>query len=250
MKSDILNNRLKNYDITYRDIINEVQHVNKSIKDFTVFIYCSHMENLGTINSDFDVYVVYKQKSKNIIPKVEVEIKEVTFDIEFKFEEEIDNIIYRLNGENSLYLIEAKLITRLLIAEVIHNSTYGNLIKSRLDKNLIIDNARKMYNLRIHIIRDDFADFYNSKDYDSALILVREMVQESVGMLNLNNGNLNFKPKWYTKIFLNNNGYREDLLKRYKNLYLYPKIDKNDIKNYVEQLLDLSDDMLSYSFFD
>ena len=107
-----------------------------------------------------------------------------------------------------------------------------------------------MYEISIHSIKDDFVDFYNSGDYETALVLVRELVFESIGLLNLNNGNYNFKPKWYNRIFLKNNGYKEDLLTRYLELYLYPNFEQRDTKKYIDQLLCLAQDIYNYNYFD
>lgn len=249
MNLSILEERLKKYNITYFDIENEIKKINKEFKKYAIFIYCSQMENLGTENSDFDVYVIFDDNIE-VLKKVEFLLNNVAFDVEFISEKNINSLINLIENDNIIDLFDAKLLTRILKSELIYNPLYGNTIKSLLNINKILVSAKKMYEISIHSIKDDFVDFYNSGDYETALVLVRELVFESIGLLNLNNGNYNFKPKWYNRIFLKNNGYKEDLLTRYLELYLYPNFEQRDTKKYIDQLLCLAQDIYNYNYFD
>ena len=100
------------------------------------------MENLGTENSDFDVYVIFDDNIE-VLKKVEFLLNNVAFDVEFISEKNINSLINLIENDNIIDLFDAKLLTRILKSELIYNPLYGNTIKSLLNINKILVSAKK-----------------------------------------------------------------------------------------------------------
>lgn len=245
-----LEERLNSLNITIEEI-NEKIHADFNNTDiYSILIYSSNMEGLGNKYSDFDLYVLFKESS--IMPQTvkEITIKGITLDIEYIPTDVVLSLNNRLKDKyEKIEIGEIKLLHRIRVSEIIFNENYIKEIKQSIPERAIAKNLIDAF-VRYNVTdKDDFFKFYKSGDYESSLPLARNIVQNSVAILNVKHGYMNVKTKWITRIFLRNNGYNEEFLEKYERLYLYPNINREELKNHLVDLIDFSNELMSEDLF-
>ncbi|MDF2880062.1 MAG: hypothetical protein K0R54_619 [Clostridiaceae bacterium] len=243
-------NRLIEIDLNISDILSAISLDKLNTKSYSIFLYCSQIDNLGNKDSDFDIYILY-DNLYNGTKKISLNIKNIELDVEFWAESDILLLMEKLKSNYYVSDINnLKLLQRLITSNIIYNEKYGNYIKNLIDKKIIYDIALKEFKAEVISNIHDCLSFYKAQDYESAIILANYLIQSSISVLNANNGNLNLKPKWATRIFLNNGGYKQDFLERYIKYCIYPNINKDNISTYIIEILNLAEEMISESMFD
>lgn len=251
-----IKNRLKECNFTINNILD---NLNKYLhKNSSVFLYCSQIENLGTKESDFDIYVIGETKpnlnitkNNNRASSTILYINNVSLDVEFWDFDSFNALVKKVNIDNKdkVQLEELKILHRILISEIIYNKPLGEQLKSKINYSDILDILYNFYVIKTTASIDDAIKLYNSKLYISALITARQALQYAIASINVKNGFPNVKEKWFSKIFIDNKGFKNNYLERYLNLTIYSKIEPSNISNYVEETIILAQDIISNSIF-
>lgn len=247
----ILKSRLQECDIEISDIISAIENFHKN--DVTV-IYTSHLEGLGTNDSDFDIYVISEEVKKlswckdNGKFKVQNKlIKDKCFDIEYWKIEDVEEIIENSNKADIANLLpdSLKLIQRLFIGEKISNNKTTNELVKKVKESKFENQVVKMYLLYANSALEDSINLFNGKEYFSALKSARDSLDNSIAALNARNGFPNLKPKWIPKIFIKNKGYGQENLDRYLKLQFFSSINNENIGTHIKEMLEFSQNILS-----
>lgn len=247
----VLVDRLSECNLSADNILKEIA---KSGTEQAIFVYISHLENLGTKDSDFDIYVLsenipdaeFAREEQNC--KVQIAIlKGKMLDIEYWSIGYIDKLIENISkfNDSNITIEEIKLIHRLKIAEIIGGDRIGNEIKSRIQNSNLSGIVQKKYLLIANSELQDAIALYNSKEYVCALNITRIALENAIGALNAKNGITNLKNKWISKTFMNNRGYDEKLLNKYLKYQVYCNINENNLGFFVEDMIEFTQDIIS-----
>lgn len=219
-----------------------------------VFIYTSQLENLGTKDSDFDIYVLTEtmpsDESMRDEPNKKVQIAIVNgnmLDIEYWDIKFVYTLIDKISSQsyNKVSSDELKLIHRLKIAEVISGYETGSSVKALIQNSSLKELVVKSYLLSANSELQDAITLYESQEYICALHCGRIALENAIGALNAKNGFTNLKNKWISKIFINNKGYNEELLKKYLQYQVYCNINSSNVEDFVENMLEFTQNIIS-----
>lgn len=249
--NNILIDRLNECNITKTDILSNIK---KTKHKQSIFVYTSHLEGLGTKDSDFDIYVLSESmpdiKFSRDYDHYKVHIttvKDMLLDVEYWNISDVYNLIDDINNLNytKLDMEELKLIHRLRVGEIISELEIGMQIKTLIENSKLREHVLKLYVLYANSELEDAINMYNSREYICALKCARNSLENAIGALNAKNGISNLKPKWIPKIFLNNNGYNEEILNKYLKYQIYSNVDKGSIDSFVEEIIEFIQNILS-----
>lgn len=247
----ILVNRFNECNLTPSDILSKI--ISCDDKQ-AVFVYASQLENLGTKDSDFDVYVLSQNMPNDEFMrsvqnyKIQTELLNgKLLDIEYWDITIVYELINTINEPSykKLSSDELKLIHRLKIAEVINENEIGNKIKLLIQNSNLKDLVVKQYLLVSNSQLQDAIALYDSQEYISALNCARFALENAIGALNAKNGFTNLKNKWISKIFINNNGYDKELLNKYLHYQVYCNVNSSNIESFVENILEFTQNIIS-----
>lgn len=221
-----------------------------------VFAYISRLEGLGNNSSDIDIYVisdevpgreVANENEKTFIDVVD--LGRTSLDIEYWSTKKADDLIDALNIKNyeKVGMDELKFLHRLSIGVNIYEDKLTQAYRDRINKVNIQECLYLIYRKGAVNLMDDAIKLFYAEDYVTALSIARAALEQSLAVSNTTHGKLNMKRKWVPKIFVDNNGYNEGILERYMNLQVYCNITKENISQYVEGIIELTQDILSKS---
>lgn len=248
----ILIERLNECNLTTLDILSKITNYSD---EQTIFIYISQLENLGTKDSDFDVYVLSENTPNDEFMRNEQNYKVQIallngklLDIEYWDIKVVYDLINAINSSNyeKLSLDSLKLIHRLKIAEVVNENEIGNKVKNMIQSSNLKDLVIKHYLLSASSELQDAIALYSSQEYISALNCARFALENAIGALNAKYGFTNLKAKWISKIFINNDGYEKELLNKYLQYQVYCNINNTNIESFVEDILELTQNIISH----
>lgn len=247
----ILLERFNDFKISCNDILSSIY---TDDNNEPIFVYDSHLEGLGTKDSDLDIYVLvndwcdmeYHREYDNFKVKV-VYVNNMALDIEYWRVEYVKDLIDRINNSNNVQISddELKLLLRLRVGQIINDSAFGFEIKELIDKSKLQLNILKRYSLYANSALEDALNLYNSNEYICSLKCARDALENAIGALNAKHNNINLNPKWIPKIFINNNGYDEKLLDKYLKLQVFTNIEESNISSIVENIIEFSQDIIS-----
>ncbi|MBZ9618257.1 hypothetical protein [Clostridium estertheticum] len=249
--NEILYDRFNKCNITTSDILNKIT---SSDSKQVVFIYTSQLEDLGTKDSDFDVYVLSESMPNGEFVRSEQGYKvQITLlngkllDVEYWDIKVVFNLISTINSLNNTILSsdELKLIHRLKIAEVVTENETGNKIQILIQNSSLKKHVIKHYLLYANSKLQDAIALYDSQQYISALNCARFSLEQAIGALNAKNGFTNLKSKWISKIFINNNGYDKELLNKYLQYQVYCNVNSGNIETFVENILEFTQNIIT-----
>lgn len=247
----IFKNRLFECNIDENDIVLAIEDLDKND---AIVIYTSHLEGLGTKDSDFDIYVI-SDRDKNLswfrdngVFKVQNKlIKNKYFDIEYWKLDDIEKIIQKNNSEDigSLSIDSLKLIQRLFIGVKINNTEMTNKLIEKLEESNFKKQVIKLYTVYANSDLEDAINLFNSKEYPCALKCARDALDNAIAALNAKNNFPNLKSKWIPKIFINNKGYTKKNLETYLRLQIMTSINNDNIHDHIEEMLEFTQNILS-----
>lgn len=253
--NSVLLDFLKERNISITEVINSVIKVkNKQL----IFAYISRMEGLGNKGSDVDLYVISDEVPKNQMledsSKVFIDVVELgntDLDIEYWSTEQVNDLINCLNSKNykSIGMEELKFLYRLTIGAIINEAELAKEFRNKINKSNIQERLYSLYRTGTINQMDDAIKLFYAEDYISALSIARAALDQSLAVINTANGKINMKRKWMSKIFIANNGYKGDLLERYLKLQVYCSINEANISQYVEDIIELTQEILTKSSF-
>jgi len=246
--------RLNETHTTIDEILEIVKtQVNRkySFNILTIKIYSSVLEGLGSLKSDFDIYVIVEDsdKSSMINHVIESYKGEIPFDIEIYSNTRFLQLVEESNNIKQEKLLTLKMITKFLKAESIFAHEVAHKYDSLINIEKIKIIAEDFFYQGTLNLKDDSIYMFDMGDYESALILGREALQQAIAYLNIVKGNLNFKRKWIYRLFVNNRGYETGFLEKYRDLCLYNTVNERNVKNYVSDMHNFIQDILSYVIF-
>jgi len=212
MKQELIE-RLSKNEIQLNDILSEVELNSNCI----VVIYTSHLNGLGSDESDFDVYVVFEDSNQmsTISRKVAVVIKGIEIDIEYYVINEISEFLESnrtdIGATNFL-----SFLLRLMTGEIIYNS-FSNIVN--FQKLVDVDRMEKMgietFWLSSLGIYDDALKMYNQSDYVSGIVLARNALNYITMAINIINKDYVFKQKWAYRLLKRTLGEDHEYVKKY-----------------------------------
>jgi len=160
---------------------------------------------------------------------------------------DVDRLIESINDltYKNKKIEELKFIHRLRKSIIVNHEELGNSLKKRIEKSSFVEVVTKYYAVQSNSHLQDAINMYNSERYACAMSCATMSLEHAIGALNSKNGNTNLKLKWLPKIFIDNAGYESDFLDRYLELQLYTNVNEQNIASFVEEKLELVQDVLS-----
>ncbi len=245
----ILKNRLNDCKIDAEEIVSHIK--SKEIQLLDIYIYTSHLEGLGTKSSDFDIYVIGKEFKNLGVLKYEkgvytenIIINDTLIDIEYRELQEFKNVISRINNMSlEIDLNELKFLDKL--SKGISLFSQGENLKNNIDKNKILKRVEQYYTVQANSYFRDAMALYYENEYTGAIFCARNALEHAIGILNAKNGISNVKYKWISKLFLNNEDIELSYINRYLNTQIYVDVNKDNISNYIEEMLELVQEIIS-----
>jgi hypothetical protein len=248
--SEILERRLNECDLKVSDILKSIIDLDSQS---AVFIYTSHLEGLGTNDSDFDIYVLddkqrdsgFQRTYKN--SKVQIAILNgKMLDIEYWHNNDIQRLINNINDSKNqgFDIEELKLLHRLKTGVVVNGFELATMIKTFINKSKLQEKIMLFY---ITFAKSELVDaisMYNAGELLCAWRCVRISLDYAIGALNAKHGNTNLKMKWIPKIFEFNHGYENILYNKFYELYVYSDINEENLSLKTEELIEFVQDIL------
>ena len=224
----------------------ELSDIEKSIiipsEKYGGFIYTSHLENLGTTNSDFDIYVISNSKIES--PKIlnhskfglqQCFIKNNLLDIEYWTLESIFSLLQKINSDDySIDVSELKF-------------DFCSNIQSKIVTSKLLEQVKSFYKVQAISFLEDAVYMFDAGYYSNASSCIYKALDNAIGLVNARNGKTNLKGKWISKLFLDNPSIEDEIKDNYLRLQLYPHVTKNNIKNYLEEKIEFVQDLLAVS---
>lgn len=251
---------LEKRNISYNEIFNSVKFGSKD-KSKTIIGYCSKLDGLGNEFSDIDLYILdhefekrdYLLSYQNCTGVEVINVKGISLDIEYWTYGEILKIITEFQSLTRGTEVNEdilKLVLRLKFGVVIANS----------EKMNEINNALKLVDLEAIIVnkfdmeaRSNYADalnFFRAQDYIVALDCARNSLKYAIALNNAKHGKLILKPKWFSRVYINNNGYGNNLeLKEFLHLLYFSNISEENLELHVEEMLFFIQELLTNHIF-
>lgn len=255
-KKRVIENFIEGKGATIEEILASIQ-IELDV-DSAVFLYTSHLEGLGNINSDIDVYVITSYEPKLNVYRTNldcfgVEIKNInglSFDIEYWSFEKINEYIDKLTNKEVLTFDYGilKILLRLHLSFVAQGHELGEKLKDRLHKLNLEKLIYEQYALEARSEYDDALKMYKSREFILSLDCCRRALWFAIAATNANNRKPNLKNKWISKIFLENKGFgNNDIYERYIQYQIFSNVNKDNLENTVEDMLVLIQDILTYN---
>jgi len=256
--NDTFSNRLNKIGLTTEEILSKINY----IEDDSVLIYTSHLEGLGTQDSDFDIFVI-TSKMPNMtchLPSgkmisTSIYLPSVRLDIEYRSKEDVLDLIERIcNKEENFSNGDLAFASKLLYALNLYNeSEYKELLSNEIAIKLgqqLKKLAIRNYLIRATAYLDDAGKFLVAREFECSLIASRNAIENAIGAINAINGHVNFNAKWIPKIFLMATDEKEDFIKEYRRLCIYPTITKDNFDQSLKDMISFAQDLCSYIAFE
>lgn len=250
--NELLKARFQQCHINEQNIIKYVKTMSASQG---VIVYTSHLEGLGTADSDFDVYVIYNNdfdvsiRNEHVSSKCAEVYYENSFelDIEYWGKDKVTELIKKFNeGQyEAITLNEFKFLYRLIKGEILENESFikGIIMKVKISEfnNYLINCYLKDTNSLLY----DALDFYNDKDFLSSILLGRKALESLMGAINANNGYLCVKPKWINRICERNLCSDDPIWLNYLNFMFFSSINVDNMEVFSTNLLQFIQDNIT-----
>lgn len=229
-----------------------------SLDDYCLFLYSSHIENLGTQNSDFDIYIICNDipNNKHLINRDNYKVRQifinnVLFDIEYWTFSSLLTLIDKINSSNFIFNSDQlKFLHRLSMAECMGNLEKGIIIKKSIKDSHLLSHVKEYYRLQATSFLEDAVYMYTAGYFTCAASCAYKALDNAIGLLNAHNGKTNLKGKWISKIFLDDNSQPNELKKRYLSLQFYAATNPENMESFLEDKIDFIQDILAKSSFD
>lgn len=252
----LLNDRLQECKLSLSDI----QHkIIETPGNSSVFIYTSHLEGLGTKNSDFDIYVICenlpntnflidhgKYKISNTI------INSTLLDIEYWHINEIIKLIEKVNSSTCAQINtdELKLLHRLRIAELIQGDYFSSNIKANIANSNLQQNILHFYKVQANSFLEDAVYMFKSNEFICSMNCAYKALDSAIGALNAKNNITNLKGKWISKLFINQNNCDKSILDQYLKYQIYTNVTQDNIESFLEDKIEFIQNILSAVSFE
>lgn len=246
---DMMTNQGVSLDEIREKVISEIpSKQNLRILDYR--IYSSVLDNLGSIKSDYDIYIIVEDIEcldlfHNVIHTI---VNDVHLDIQVYSHDNFLRIINNVNKKNYRNILEMKLILKFLKAIKIESS-YTYDYDDRIDlKNIKVNAFDFFYNHAINLLNDS-KYMMNIDDYRGALLMSYESLHSAIAMLNIANNNLVLKSKWIMTIFSNNNGYIEGFKEKFDDLIMNQFAQNTEIVMKINEINRFIQEIISSTAF-
>ncbi|MGB7605445.1 MAG: hypothetical protein WBL93_08195 [Lutisporaceae bacterium] len=251
MTNEILNNRLSECGLTKKDLI---EHIKMLDENSTVFVYSSHLEGLGTHDSDFDIYVIADRiqelESAVDLGKFTLSrsfVNGIKLDIEYWTTNDILNLILDTNSNNrnsKIKVEDLKILHRLKMGQIIYGDEKGNEIRQEIKNSRLTENALGYYVLEAGSLLEDSIALFKSAEYECAYICARNALIYAIGAYNVKCGVTNLRDKWIPKILVSTN-YDKEKVERCLNYLIYSNVTRDSIAKETEELIDYINELLT-----
>lgn len=242
----IVLDRFSKHGISIKDVLNKVD---VPLDDKTaIFLYMSEFENLGTKDSDIDVYIIsdhipvknFKRKYLDCLGVNNLSIKGLEFDIEYWHRDDLLKIVNQYKNGTLMEKSLIKILLRLDFKCTIIDNLYTKMLIDILEKLDIKEYVENFYLVIGTAFYDDAIKLYNAKEYISSLDCCRNALWNVVAAINAQNNFPNLKEKWVSKIFLMHRGYGdEEALKKYYKFQVFPSVPSDEgLISYIEEFLE------------
>lgn len=242
-----LKRRLDECNIDIDDIIKILEEsMSNSIE--LVVIYTSHMEGLGTQDSDFDIYVI-SSDIENHEPQIKTySLNNISLDVEF-WSYNYLNKLFKIPNSLSKNKDLLKLFLRLKIGESILSTKKGAEFKLCIDKININSMVAEQYMYMSNSIYEDAVALFDAEEYFSSNRCGRQALDYAVASFNALSGIPNLKDKWIPKIFIDNNGFNSTFYEEYINIQFYSNQNKENLRSLTDTILNLTQLILNECVF-
>lgn len=219
------------------------------------FIYTSHLEDLGTANSDFDIYVISDSKveSNKIIENTKFGLQQCfindnLLDIEYWTLNTIESLLQKVNSlSSSIDVAELKLLHRLLLADSFGDTAFCNKIQTQIANGKLNEHVKNFYKVQAASFIEDAVYMFDAGYFSCSSSCAYKALDNAIGLVNARNGKTNLKGKWISKIFLDDPTIEQELKDNYIRLQLYPQVEEKNIKSYLEEKIEFVQDLLAES---
>lgn len=244
--------RLSECNITVDEIMDSIIAPKAS---YGLFIYTSHIENLGTSNSDFDIYVICNGVStgEGLMSHREYSVQQIflgnsLLDVEYWDYNSLLSLISKVNSlDFSIDITELKLLHRISYAEFYGNNDLCKNIKQQITNGKLNDHVTNYYSVQASSFLEDAVYMYNAGYLSCASSCAYKALDSAIGLLNAQNGKTNLKGKWISKIFLDDITQSNEMKQKYYEFQLYPKLSKDNLANFLEEKIEFIQDILAES---
>lgn len=248
--NNVLISRLKECGIKKNEILDYI--ASKDIEILQSVVYTSHVEGLGTANSDFDVYVIMKDskqisnaKFENNVYSETVYINGTQLDIEYCKVDYVVELIQRVNKlDMSINVEEIKFLDKFSKGENLNSNDLGIDVQAQIDKDRILAGVKQYFIREATSNFRDALDLLEEKELVSTLYCARNALEFAIGIINTSNNYSNVKSKWISKIFLKTNK-NDELTEKYLRLQIFPEFNKDDFEEYLEELLEFTQEVIT-----
>lgn len=240
MISEKLSIRLKECGVTIDEILSKLPSIDKSQ---TVIVYTSHMDGVGNKNSDCDVYVLVENVPNDNrfwdfsdCKSSFIKINDLIIDVEYWTYGQIVELI-KLNNFNK-DITKMKLLTRLMIGDIIYGEKKGCEIKKEIELINIKKQIFNYYQGMVNQEYDDAVKMFESDNYYCSINCGRRALDYLIAAYSAINGTAVLNLKWIPQILISNKGFGDyELFKEYFKFQFFIDIKKIGINNYAEELL-------------
>ncbi|SHJ54006.1 hypothetical protein SAMN02745248_00337 [Hathewaya proteolytica DSM 3090] len=250
--------RLKEVNLNVNDILSIIEY---NVGDYGI-IYTSHIDGLGTWDSDFDVYIIRNQENcedffangEKYVKIYEIDSKKLNIpyitylflDVEYWKAESIESKIRRVHEKKKISIADLKVLLKMRNGDVlIGNDVLGlkEKLKALQLERYCADLLASDADEKLH----DATTLYGNGDYYGAMISARDAVGLAICGYNSVNNKLNLNvTKWYSRIFLENKAFgKNDYMERYLNNCFFYNLNIENIKEKTEELIIFVQDILN-----
>lgn len=246
-------NRLIEMGLDETAILNKVIYDNNDY----IFVYTSHMEGLGTNNSDLDIFIITNKVPDIAFDRIEnnifyksIYLPNIRLDIHYINYNDIQELFeLAMNKKAKVDRVQLTILLKIMRSEILIGKKIDTSWKNEevLDmlKHRVVDFYRRIATESL----DDACILMSENELHCSLITLRNSINHALGAINALMGHSNLNYKWIPKIFLSS-GINEDFKKRYNELFIFSSITEDNFKQYIKNMILFAQDLCSYIAFE
>lgn len=237
---------LKDKDCSIGELTDYISTIIDIKKDI-VYIYSSHMDNLGNSESDIDVYVFLANSIKVDYFHIENHnVSNINLDIEYRSIKFLETIVnkykHTVNDPTKINVFDLKLIQRIKAGLKLDSGALLDEIEAIKSMNTL-DITHCVSNYYCYLARSEYDDgvrMFAAGNFIASRECLRKGVIYQAGAVNSIYGEVNLKEKWISTIFLKLDRIEnKDIVTLYWKSLIYEKVTSDNIEDVCKNLINL-----------